>query len=271
MIRQTSIILALSSLITLPTALSFTISSAKVPQRTFLSHLSQSSSRSSDTDTDNTNTDNNNDNGWAAWAITNGISTTPKLTIRAPSAEERGKGGVFASESISALEVIATIPNNLVIAASSPFMPQRAIKAASEAKNFSWALDLTAATLAALHPIEGEGVEKQSWVSSWADGGWATNGEDLGDSKWGADGVTGCLMSTGSDNDHNIYAKFRMPCHPAVFRSSVGLALLTKSTDQEALDALTFRGKVYRSMRDALAPLVTEPMERKKGSINEKR
>ena len=111
------------------------------------------------------------------------------------------------------------------------------------------------------------------WISSWKEGGWATNNTDLGppDASFGPGAVTGNLMATGSDNDHNIYAKFRMPCHPVVFRAARGLAMLTECPEDEALAALTCRGQHYRSMRDALQELVLNPSSERKGSIRERK
>ena len=153
---------------------------------------------------------------WEHWS--SGIQTS-KLTFRPPTADERGKGGVTASEPISALDVLARIPRGLVLTA--PDAPRRAIEAAASSKNISWASELTAAAIVALHPSEGDlGVDateeekelmaqKQIWVSSWDAGGWATKGDDLGpeDADFGSKCCTGSLMSTGSDNDHNVYAK----------------------------------------------------------------
>jgi len=201
------------------------------------------------------------------WAQDNGIILSNKLLIRDTTEEERGKGGVEAMDTIQPLEVLATIPRSLLISD----VPTRAMEAAANAKNFSWAVDLTAAALAALHPSDD--VRLQPWVASWRDGGWATNSSDLGppDANFGPKAVTGSLLATGSDNDHNIYAKFRMPCHPSVFRAARGLAILTGCTEQEGLDALTCRGRHYRSMRDSLECLVLQPSERTNGSNREKR
>ena len=77
-------------------------------------------------------------------------------------------------------------------------------------------------------------------VGGWSAGGWATANEDLGNDevRWGARDVTGNLMATGSDNDKNIYAKFRFPCHPVVHRAGLGLAGLTRADKGQALGAL---------------------------------
>jgi len=217
------------------------------------------------------------DGEWASWSTEHGIDTSPKLSVRPPLPDERGKGGVFADAPISALEVLARIPLGLcVLADGDDSSNGRAVEAASDATKFSWALDLTAATLAALHPTEEEQSSRsvkarRDWIAGWEAGGWATDPLDLGDTKWGSQGVIGSLMSTGSDNDHNIYAKFRMPAHPTVHRAGMGLALLTGSEEDEALSALLLRGKVYRSMRDALASLVLNPTDRPKGSARERK
>ena len=78
--------------------------------------------------------------------------------------------------------------------------------------------------------------------------------------------MTGSLLATGSDNDKNIYAKFRFPCHPVLHRAGLGLAALTSCDKKQALDALVLRGFAYRAMRDTLFPLVTTPSPRDKGS-----
>ena len=213
---------------------------------------------------------------WDSWSESVGISA-PKLSIRPATAEERGKGGVFASENISALEVITRIPTNLVLTAKDA--PTRAIEAAANANEITWATELTAAAIVALHPEADDNDDgsissaKQSWVSSWQAGGWATDASDLGkpDAQFGPKFVTGNLLATGSDLDKEIYAKFRMPCHPVVHRARIGLAFLTKAEEDNCRDALMLRGKTYRSMRDALLPLVAEPSDERKGSMRERR
>ena len=213
---------------------------------------------------------------WDSWSESVGISA-PKLSIRPATAEERGKGGVFASENIAALEVITRIPSNLVISAKDA--PTRAIEAAANANEITWATELTAAGIVALHPEaddnadEGIAAAKQSWVSSWQAGGWATDASDLGtpDAQFGPKFVTGNLLATGSDLDKEIYAKFRMPCHPVVHRASIGLTFLTKAEEDDCREALMLRGKTYRSMRDALLPLVAKPSDERKGSMRERR
>lgn len=215
-----------------------------------------------------------------------GVTLHDKIELRDPVPDERGKGGVevAAGASIKALEVLARVPRDLII--SSVDAPVRAMEAASNARNLTWATDLTSATLVAMHPTEEELAAattnsddvdavraKKEWIESWESGGWATDGADLGppDVNFGSKDVTGSLLSTGTDNDHNIYAKFRMPCHPVLLRASLGLEVLTQCTEEEAREALTARGFTYRSMRDALEGLVLESSERPKGSLREKR
>lgn len=207
-----------------------------------------------------------------------GIALHENLVMRDPTPDERGKGGVeVGGDGIKALEVLARIPRELII--STLDAPERAMEAASGARNLTWATDLTAATLVTLHPTEEELADsptaksKQEWIQSWRAGGWATDGADLGppDVNFGSKDVIGSLLSTGTDNDHNIYAKFRMPCHPVLLRASLGLGVLTGCTEDQAREALTARGFTYRSMRDALEPLVLESTERSKGSKREKR
>ena len=212
--------------------------------------------------------------------VDQGKIAAPKLTFHPSLPEGRGKGGVRASEPIAALEVIARIPRSLIVATCDS--PARAVAATAEmdAENFSWAADLCAATLVSLFPDPADNDDddngsisaKQSWIAGWEAGGWGTDGADLGppDVNWGSKCVTGSLLSTGSDNDENVFAKFRFPCHPVIFRAGTGLAMLTGAEDQEALDALLLRGKTYRGMRDALLTLVETPSDRK-GSLRERR
>jgi len=205
--------------------------------------------------------------------------------MRDPTLEERGKGGLHATADIKALEVIAMIPRSLVISTHelSCVLDKetatntdriRAVKAAANANTLSWATDLTASTLVALYPTmtimtddtntdhDDVMLAKKEFIRSWTDGGWGTNGvPDLGppDANFGNKHVTGSLLSTGSDNDKNIYAKFRMPCHPVLQRASLGLAMICgydTCTEEEARNVLTLRGSTYRSMRDALVPLI---------------
>jgi len=200
---------------------------------------------------------------WGEWADAHGL-VAPKILVRQPTADERGKGGVIAVEHIRATETIARIPRNLVIAADA------AIDAAAAAKDPSWATVLTGAALSTLHS-DPEHPGK-AWIEQWESGGWATNSSDLGPEgvRWGASDVTGSLLATGSDNDKNIYAKFRFPCHPVVHRAGLGLAALTRADKTAALDALVCRGSAFRTMREALSPLVATPTPRRLGSVRER-
>jgi len=204
--------------------------------------------------------------------ITCGV-LAPKLSVRPPLPEERGKGGVFAVEPIACMETIAHIRRDIVLV---PCDAARA--AAAGAETPSWAAELTAAALLTLHldsdPTNSTMLwERRQLVKEWVTGGWATEGADLGNDevRWGPRDVTGSLMATGSDNDKNIYAKFRFPCHPVVHRAGLGLAALTRSDKAAALAALECRGRHFRAMRDALFPLVHTPSPRPKGSARERR
>ena len=222
------------------------------------------------------------DLSWQEWSDDYGIEV-PKLSVRKTLPEERGKGGVYANEPIAALEVMMRVPRSLVLASCD--MPLRAVETAANANNVSWATDLTAAALAAMFPHDNDNgnpvvvnenhvLGKQTWIQGWKDGGWATDGADLGpsDVNFGPKNIKGSLLATGSDNDHNIYAKFRMPAHPVVFRASIGLADLIGAERGVCLEALTCRGRSFRSMRDALFPLVDTPTERERsGSLRERR
>eukprot|EP00986_Skeletonema_menzelii_P021316 scaffold34051_cov160-Skeletonema_menzelii.AAC.2 len=208
------------------------------------------------------------------------ITIHDKIELRDPTPDERGKGGVEVAadcSGIKAMEVLARIPRNLILASTD--MSPRVIDVVAAARNITWATELTAVTLAALHPTEEEIASssndndvmhiKQAWIQSWKSGGWGS-ADDLGPDIAGD--VVGTLIATGSDNDHNIYAKFRMPCHPALMKASFGLEFLTKCTEEEARAALIQRGFTYRSMRDALEGLVLESTERtNKGTKRDKR
>lgn len=155
---------------------------------------------------------------WTAWASAHGVAC-PKLAVSEPLVEERGKGGVSAAENIAAMEVIATIPRELVLTAD-----DEALRTAQNAREPTWAAELTAAALMAMHPQVGTNwasdsaeLAQKAWLDEWRAGGWATDAADLGneDVRWGARDVTGSLLATGSDNDENIYAKFRFPCQCA--------------------------------------------------------
>jgi len=202
------------------------------------------------------------------------ITVSSKISIREPLPDERGKGGVYCiNEKIRALEVLARIPRNEIITTRD--ISAAALEAAANAKSLSWITDLTAVALAEVSSLDDNNTNnnKASWINSWIDGGWATNSADLGpeDTPWGPKCVTGSLLSTGSDNDKNIFAKFRMPCHPVLLRASAGLALLTGCSEDDARMALTNRGTQYRSMRDALLVLSDIPRWSGKGSLRERR
>jgi hypothetical protein len=214
---------------------------------------------------------------WQPWLEQYGqlLEISPKLSMRPPLPDERGKGGVTAKDSISALEVLLRVPRKLIVA-DNDIRVTPAADAATQAKKFSWATDLTAAALYALHgesSADEISMAKRAWIGNWVEGGWGTVGADLGppDVRWGSKDVTGTLLATGSDNDHNIYAKFRMPCHPVLLRAEKGLAILTGADEQDAREALLCRGKNYRSMRDALLTLVETPLKDRKGSVRERR
>ena len=212
------------------------------------------------------------DSVWCEWASANGV-LAPKLTVRVCSPEERGKGGVFASEKINAMEVIARVPRSLIVTPDAA-----AATAVADMTEESWAAEMTAAVLQLLHAdqVSSDDVHeapKREWVAQWSSGGWATDNSDLGDEdvRWGPKDVTGSLLSTGSDNDRNIYAKFRFPCHPVVHRASLGLALLTHADKKDALDALLCRSSAFRRMRDPLISIVQSPTDRPTGSLRDRR
>ena len=226
------------------------------------------SSEKSDTSTTTTN------------SIYDQITINDKITISDPTPEQRGKGSVKATSPAHALEVLVRIPSALIISTSVDDMPIEAIDAISNARNITWATELTAATLTTLHPPVDSNMStaikvKQQWISSWEKGGWGSS-EDLGADI--SEDIVGTLLATGSDNDKNVFAKFRMPSHPGIFKASMGLELLTNckgdhdEEGEDALAALTARGFTFRSMRDALQELVLNSTERKaKGTVRDKR
>ena len=137
------------------------------------------------------------------------ITINDKITISDPTPEQRGKGGVKTTSPAAALEVLARIPNDLIITTSVDSMPIEAIDAISNARNITWATELTAATLTALHPpVDGNMSTaikvKQQWISSWDRGGWGSS-QDLGSDI--SEDIVGTLLATGSDNDKNVFAK----------------------------------------------------------------
>lgn len=174
----------------------------------------------------------------------------PKLSV----SEGCGKGGVCATEFIAPMEVIARIPRALVLQPAE-------VKSERALEQAGWASGLTAGALTALHSGD---TPLKAWIQGWRTGGWASDTADLGPAgvRYGADDVTGSLIATGSDNDEQIYSVFKFPCHPAVYRASLGLASLTCSDEQAALAALVARGAAYRAMREELLTLVTSPSER---------
>ena len=186
----------------------------------------------------------------------------PKLSVHADGC---GKGGVYAAESIAPNEVIAQIPRTLVLQCTSAIKSERALEFGG------WAAKLTAAALTALHAEDD--TPMKSWIKGWQSGGWASDTADLGPPgiRYGSDDVTGSLMATGSDNDDQVFSVFKFPCHPVVYRASLGLASLTRSDEQAALAALITRGTAYRAMRDELLPLVKSPSKRAKGSTRDKK
>ena len=185
----------------------------------------------------------------------------PKLLVRP---EAQGKGGVQSTEPIAESEVLARIPRALVLYSDE-------IQCEGALEKAGWAAELTAAALKAQN-AEGN-TPIQSWIRGWQGGGWGSDVDDLGLSgiRYGRDDVIGSLIATGSDNDEQVYSIFKFPCHPVVYRASLGLASLTRSSPSAALAALVARGAAYRSMRDDFLPLVTSPTERAKGSARDKK
>lgn len=150
--------------------------------------------------------------------------------------------GAVASEQIAAMDVVATVPEELVLATQ-----------AGE----GWAARLTedALTSRARDPTV------RSWLASWRYAGWSTASEDRISSEerarfhkdWRS---SGGLLTTGSDNDVEIYRKFGLPTHPAIDRAAIWLGLLTGVSTPTARDAIEARGFAFRACCERLLPLV---------------
>jgi len=85
--------------------------------------------------------------------IEDNITINDKIELRDPTPDERGKGGVQVvaiddGDTIKALEVLARIPRNLILASTD--MSPSIIDAVAEARNITWATELTAVTQSVL-------------------------------------------------------------------------------------------------------------------------
>ena len=162
----------------------------------------------------------------------------PKIALAPASAlDERG---VVASAAVAPMEVVASIPRALVL---------------STPAGAGWAARLTEAALRAPPGALRDGV----WA--WRYAGWSTATEERIDAaereRFTRDWRSAAgLLTTGSDNDVEIYRKFGLPTHPAIDRAAQWLGLLTSTSTPTARWALESRGFAYRACRDRLRPLV---------------
>mmetsp|Transcript_24788 Transcript_24788/g.51509 ORF Transcript_24788/g.51509 Transcript_24788/m.51509 type:complete len:271 (-) Transcript_24788:21-833(-) len=116
-----------------------------------------------------------------------------------------------------------------------------------------WAARLTEAAL--LAKFGNPASLLRPWISGWQGGGWAMEVDDLHPrDRTHVNG--GSLLTTGSDNDVEIYRKFALPCHPVVDRAAMVLASLSGASRAATRAALRTRGFAFRACRDRLAALV---------------
>lgn len=179
------------------------------------------------------------DTSYTKWATSNGVVFS-KVRLR-PGETLHGQGAV-AAESIEPLEVIASVPRRLVLTTDEWTGWEARLAEAALLAQFS----NTGATASLLRP----------WVAGWRGGGWATNVDDLNELDRN-NVIGGSLLTTGSDNDVEIYRKFALPCHPVVDRAARSLASLSGASLAAARAALRAHGFAFRACRDRLAPLVS--------------
>ena len=190
---------------------------------------------------------------YLTWAADHGI-VAPKVALAPESeADERG---VVANSAVAAMEVVATVPQELVL---------------STHAGAGWAGRLTEEVLTS-RAQGGEGrraerpwssawgsssAARRSWVAQWRYTGWSTASEDRVSaderSRFHKDWRSSAgLLTTGSDTDVEIYRKFGLPTHPAIDRASIWLSLLTETSLPAARDALEARGLLSLALSLAL-------------------
>ncbi len=197
------------------------------------------------------------DDTYYEWMSARGIETNGKLEFRP---DARSGRGVYATGPIEAGEVIATVPWNLVIAtpvedsnrrhSSNNDNDSSAVDSHGDA---SWVGRLAATALgyADADVFVNSALGLRPCVATWRGGGWASEAGEP--DPWYAldpmDNDDFNLLATGSDNDHNIYQKFGLKCHPVVHRATLRLASICGTSPETNRDAITVRGKVRASVR----------------------
>ena len=198
---------------------------------------------------------------YLTWAADHGI-VAPKVALAPESeADERG---VVAASAVAAMEVVATVPQELVL---------------STHAGAGWAGRLTEEVLTS-RAQGGEGrraerpwssawgsssAARRSWVAQWRYTGWSTASEDRVSaderSRFHKDWRSSAgLLTTGSDTDVEIYRKFGLPTHPAIDRASIWLSLLTETSLPAARDALEARGLLSLTLSLALPLTLTRAL-----------
>jgi hypothetical protein len=177
------------------------------------------------------------DDTYYEWMAARGIETNGKLEYRP---EARSGRGVYATTAIEAGEVIATVPWDLVIATEGG--------EAADDDDAGWVGRLASMALGYADDdvVVNSALGMRPCVATWRGGGWAS---EAGESDpWFAlddmDNDDFSLLATGSDNDHNIYQKFGLKCHPVIHRATLRLASICGTSQGANRDAITVRGKV---------------------------
>jgi len=173
-----------------------------------------------------------------------GVAAPRVVLAPAGKADERG---AVALSPFSPMDVVATVPRELVL--TTP---------AGE----GWASRLTEQALACrTEDGSEEALAMRCRLASWRYAGWSTASEERISpeerARFHKDWRSSAgLLTTGSDNDVEIYRKFGLPTHPAIDRAAIWLGMLTGVSTPTARDAIEARGFAFRACRDRLLPLV---------------
>ena len=170
--------------------------------------------------------------------------TAPRVEL-APASDVDERGAV-ALEYFAAMDVVASVPHELVLTTH-----------AGE----GWASRLTEQVLACRADSGKQALARRRRLTSWRYAGWSTASEERISpderARFHKDWRSSAgLLTTGSDNDVEIYRKFGLPTHPAIDRAAIWLGMLTSVSTPTARDALEARGFAFRACRDSLLPLV---------------
>ena len=203
------------------------------------------------------------DDTYYEWMSARGIETNGKLEFRP---DARSGRGVYATGPIEAGEVIATVPWNLVIAtpvegsssrrrSSNEFDDDDDDSDDNEVDSdgdASWVGRLAATALgyADADVFVNSALGLRPCVAAWRGGGWASEAGEP-DPWYALDPIDNDdfnLLATGSDNDHNIYQKFGLKCHPVVHRATLRLGSICGTSPETNRDAIAVRGKVRASV-----------------------